>query len=555
MINSRNSPRDIVILAICLPCLLASAPAPAQSPGPDALLLRLNGTRALTQVVLPIAAEQSGQLNKDINHIDAGHYQLTMSGFGVVVDSWASDVELRVPIDSNDVTALFKAASQNRGRVEVTFDFDAATLKFKFHVQTHAKDPATTALSTVVQQRASLNETFAIAVSQLKGSIDLTLRQAGSGIEVEQVNSFSVQIGDVDITDSAWLTEIAGFLLGFDTLFHVTGASNVKSAATKLTNHILAADFNLQERVRNVVNIAMKAISTQQFGQQAIALPQGGLMLFNASLAGLDSEPGAAISAWNLATDAKPDNKVPGLTYSILTRPAEDPWLAPMQGDLQVFLPYTFLDQVIYELVEAGILRSIPVPDVDGSGPLRSFDMDLVPTSMPRVNLDDTNPAQVLISFGARMEDAVVGTVAPVTAGGLPTPAPSGPSSALPTDISTVSATADVRVHAQISGNSDSGIFLIVQQVDLPNLSGQLKFAMNFSSIAPFRIPLQNAINTAIKKRGGVQLMLMSRAISLMDPLKVAVSTPVPGTKYVRVPLTIVGPPRLQIIPISPRAQ
>jgi hypothetical protein len=279
-------------------------------------------------------------------------------------------------------------------------------------------------------------------------------------------------------------------------------------------------------------------------------LPQTGLILFNVSLAGMSSSPGFAVSAWSVLVDAKPDDKVPGLLYAKLARPSEDISQSPPQGDVQAFVPYTFLDQSIYEVIQAGLLRSIVVPDVDGNGPLRDFSMHVVPTSTPRVRRDDSNPQNLLIEFSARMDDAVVATVNPTPNwGNLPSRVPGDPSPLQGFDISTVAATAAVRLHAQIGADANSGVYLAVSQVDLMDLDGQVRFATATSSIAPYRVPLQNAVNAAIRARGMNRLTLMPRALSLMDPLWIMIGAPVLGVKYAALPLSVAAGPRVLRLP------
>lgn len=163
----------------------------------------------------------------------------------------------------------------------------------------------------------------------------------------------------------------------------------------------------------------------------------------------------------------------------------------PAQGHAQLFVPWTFLDRVAFELVRARALRSIPVSDPDGSGPLRAFTIHVVPTAVPRVQPAASSPDSVMISFAARMG--------------------AGPG---------------------------AGVWMAVQNVTLTGLTGQIRFAATNQSLAPYQGLLQNAINAALQQRGMNRIPLAPRTMQLVAPLSLPLGPPTAGPRYLRLPLT-----------------
>jgi hypothetical protein len=549
-----HRPRFITSLA-GLALLLAAARVAAQSAPADPLLMRLNGTQALTGTLLPVAAASVPQLHQSISRISVSEYPMKVPviDVGIIVDSWVTDVRFDLPVDSNDVTADFLDAPAPRGRLLLSFDFDGARLSFKYHVRTRATSNVSNLVSTFTQQRMlSLDEVFTVSVSRLRGGIDVGVVRSGNAVAVSGVNGHHFQVGSVQVSDSGWLAEIANFVLGFDRLFNVVGASDANGATTRLANHILATHVNLRDVIAAHANVALGMLATQQFPQQALALPQGGLLLYNASLAGIATASGpanslgTAVTSWNVAVDARPDGAVAGLAYSRAARPAENILQVPEQGHAQLFMPWTFLDHVAYELVQAGSLRAVPVPDPDGTGPLRAFTMHVVPTAVPRVQPVASSPDSVVISFAARMDDAVIGTVATSgTIGGQPTAVRPGPTTAV--DISTVSATAGMQIQARLGAGPGASVWMSVQNVTLDGLSGQIRFGAATQSLAQYRTLLQNAINTALQQRGMNRIPLAPRAMQLAAPLSLLMGPPTAGPQYLRLPLSIITAPRMQV--------
>ncbi|TAK53795.1 MAG: hypothetical protein EPO25_09430 [Gammaproteobacteria bacterium] len=533
--------------------LLGSLRVVAQSAPAEPIVLRLNGTQALTEIVLPQMAATVPQLHQSIDYKLLSEYEMKMpvAGLGVFVKAWLSDIRFDLPVDSNDVTARFRDALAPRGRLLLDFDFDGARLSFKVHVRTWANSAELAALATVTQQRMmSLDEVFTVSISRLHGSIDLNVARSGNAVRVDAVNAHSVAIGSIAISDSAWLTEIADFVLGFDRLFNVVDASSLNSAMTKAANKVLATQIDFGSLLRQQANAALGALANQQFPQQTLALPQLGLLLYNVALTDLSTTTGAAgtrgsaYTAWNVAVDARPDGAVPELSYQQWLRRGESAGQVAAQGHAQLFIPWTFLDQVAFELVQAGALRAVSVPDPDGTGPLRAFVVHVIPTAVPRVQPDPADTGRVVIAFAARMEDMVVGSVTPsAPLNGVPMPA--GPVTGATLDISAVAATAAVKLCARIGVNSSNGVWLAVERVALDRLAGEIRLANYSTSLAPYRPQLENAINARLAPPGLGRVPLAPRIMPLTPTLALRLGSPTPGARYLQLPLSVV--PRLPV--------
>jgi hypothetical protein len=546
--------RSITRLLLTLALACGAAPAWAQgAPATDPLRVRFNGTQKLTQVLLPMTAQTSGQTRQEVDEVPIlteEHHTVYLSlpggglvGYGVVVSTWLSDLELDVPVAADSVTAKFMPPpSGMNGRLLTWFDFDDARMRFRLNVRLR---PQASGIPKEVLGRLSFDRSFAIDIRRFTGSVDFRLDRKGTGLTIAEGSQYMLQLGSVAIDNPGLLQQTADFVLGFDRLFKVVGASSSNEAVTKITNNLLMQRFDIDGDLRSQMNAALAALTSQGFGQQELPLPGGGLMLANAQFAGLSTGDNFAVTGWALQLDARPDDKVPGLVYTRQARPLENLAAVPPQGDVQVFVPYTTIELGVYEAIQAGIVRSIPVPDPDGTGPLRAFELHLVPTSVPRVSSDPAAPQELLVECSARMEDTTVGTVgAPISGGGGPVPVKPGPSTAI--DINAVDGSANLRLHLRFGANAASGIFANLYRLELLQVTGQLRYATASASISTFRTQIENAVNAALQARGGGRLPLLPRTLSLVEDLTVSLATPTPGQGYMRLPLTIV--PRLQTI-------
>jgi len=497
--------------------------------GPEPLLVRVNGTKALTEKVFPVMAEKSGQLSKDINKIEVAQYDATVMGFGGSMHTWVEDLKLRVPIEADDLKATFQNASGNKAKIDSTYNFNKASLTLKFKVHSQGKSPFQPITPDFVKKMMQLNDTFNIELKGVSGELDLTGKRSGNGIVIDSVDKFSIQLSSVSITDTGVVTEIANAFLGLDKLFNVVGASNVNDAAKKLVNKLLSQNLGIEGRIKAAANEAIKAIDTQSFTHQNLAISPNTRMNVEATFKSLDSMVNNVKSEFSLAMTASPNGKVPGLSFSTPQRDAEDITLPNSTGDLQAFIPYTLIDKAMFEVIQAGLFQKFDVPAQGGI--TQAFTMKLTPTQVPHANRDPNSTRNVALTFAAKMEDTTVGNI---KIGGAVAGTPIGKNVAL----TTVNATANVTILLQVKADDNSGIYLDIQDVKLDSLSGQLMVGKVATDLANHKALLQNVLASTMKS-GMPKLVLMSRTMNLVAPLRVQVGTPSLGTQYVRVPLTI----------------
>lgn len=539
-------------------CAFMSQAGMAQtaSTAPDTVWFRLNGTQKLTQSLLPHMARRHDQIRQTIAKVPLVESALHNVGlnlpgvglvyYGVVVDTWLSDIVVDAPIDGNDVTAKFLAPAQgDDGRLMAWFDLGDSTVRFRIHVQTR---PVASGIPKAALDALSFHRIFQIEIRRLSGSVNFRLNRQGNSLAIAEGTQYMLQLGNISIENPGLLQQTADFVLGFDRLFKITGATSTDEAVTKITNALMLKSVDIDGDTRSLMNEALKAVATQGFAQQELPLPNGGLMLFEPQFAGLSTADNYALTGWNLKLDAKPDGKAPGITYTKQPRAMENVSLVLPQGDAQVFMPYTTMELAAFEMIQTGWMLSLPIPDPDGGGPLKSFSMNLIPTSVPRVRPNPDAPQNLLLEFSVRMEDATIGTYsAPVTGGDGPVRVPTGPSQ--PIDINTMNATASARLHLGFGSTSVGGIFARLTRVELLNLTGQIRYGTASASIAPLRAQIETQVNIQLQARGGARIPLMPKAMALPEELTLTVGTPVPGQGYMRLPLTIGAPLQMITLP------
>jgi len=539
-------------------CALVSQAGLAQtaSNAPDTVWFRLNGTQKLTQSLLPHMARRHDQIRQTIAKVplvESGLHSILLNiplvglvNYGVVVDTWLSEVDLDAPIDGNDFTAKFLSpASGGDGRLMTWFDLADARLSFKIHVKVR---PVASGIPKEALAALNFHRIFPIEVNRFTGGVDFRLNRQGNSLAIAEGSQYMLQVDNVKIENESLLRETADFVLGFDRLFKITGATSTDEAVTKITNALMLKSVDIDGDTRSLMNEALKTVATQGFAQQELPLPNTGLMLFEPQFAGLSTADNYALTGWNLKFDAKPDGKAPGITYTKQPRAMENVSLVPPQGDAQVFMPYTTMELAAFEMIQAGWMLSLPIPDPDGGGPLKSFSMNLIPTSVPRVRPNPDAPQNLLLEFSVRMEDATVGTYsAPVTGGDGPVRVPTGPSQ--PIDINTMNATASARLHLGFGSTSVGGIFARLTRVELLNLTGQIRYGTASASVAPLRAQIETQVNIQLQARGGARIPLVPKAMALPEELTLTVGTPVPGQGYMRLPLTIGAPLQMITLP------
>jgi hypothetical protein len=236
---------------------------------------------------------------------------------------------------------------------------------------------------------------------------------------------------------------------------------------------------------------------------------------------------------------------VPGLVYTALARPAQDVGQLPPQGDLEVFLPYSLLDRAMYELVQIGLLRKIPVPRSTAGGLSVGFDMDITPTEVPRVRPSPDTPGVLVVDFGARLADTDVGSVrtgAPGL-GGSPSASRSAlgqpaPPASVPVRLTDGHGRASIAFRPR--GTSSGRLYLQYVGVTLGELTGSLTAAGATTSLSRLKTPLQTALG-AYLARTLPTVTLIQQAVQVVPGVSIQAGEPRVGARYVGVPLTLHG--------------
>jgi hypothetical protein len=220
---------------------------------------------------------------------------------------------------------------------------------------------------------------------------------------------------------------------------------------------------------------------------------------------------------------------------------------SPAQGDVEVFAPYSLMDKTMYELVQMGSLRTIPVPRTTASGVSVGFDLKVEPTEVPRVRPAGTPPDVVVVEFGARMADTQVGAVktAPSLPGGGtakgPTPVPDPRRSMVPESIPVTLKDGGGRVGIQfrVRGGDGGGLYLQYVGVSLYELTGALIAGSTTAPLTQLRTPLQNAIDAHLRQIVP-RVTLIRRALQIVPQVSIRIGEPRLGSRYVGLPLTLV---------------
>ena len=154
----------------------------------------------------------------------------------------------------------------------------------------------------------------------------------------------------------------------------------------------------------------------------------------------------------------------PGLQpRALATADASQPIASePASGAAQVFAPYTLIEHVLYELIQAGLLRDIVIPSAANGGVGNGFKVHLVPTQNPRLQRDPNNPEQLAPFRGSygRHESCVHDIYTTVRQ-----PRAGGPAPKVQADVTTVGATAAMTVFLRPRSATSSGVYVEVAAV------------------------------------------------------------------------------------------
>lgn len=514
---------------------------------PGNLVVRLNGMSAITGKVFPAIAQASHAFSRSVPQktLYSGTAELRIANatVGYNVKTKLTELTLTVPVAADDWKASFAAADPQQARVQSTYDFNQASLNanFRIHTSPTGNVPANLPDPLNLLRFTRLDEKFSIKLSGFKGNLDVRLKKNGNSVSVDAVEQFSLSVSNVNVGDSGPLEEIANAVLGLNTLFRIGGGKvhDADTAATRLLNDLLRQDLGIEADIKKYANQALTSFDTQQFLNQEFNVASGVVIFVSPNLERLQSGPNWLVNEWAPGIDAKPDGRVPGLI------PRAGATLTTLQpigseaaaGAAQVFVPYTLVEHVLYELIQAGLLRDIVVPSASNGGVGNGFAMHVVPTESPRLQRDPNDPQQMALDCAVRMDDTTVASV-PFQPPSGPVPANTGPTLPATVDVVAVGATAAMRVFVKPRTSPTAGVYLEVTAVNLTNLSGELRVAMVKTNLAPYAPQLQNAITAALRSRAP-QIGILPRAISVFPPLHVVSGTPTLGPVYIVLPLSV----------------
>lgn len=561
----------VVSVAAMVSTTLAQAPI-------DPTIVRINGTKALTEKLLPAVATQQKFGNTSTNMLSVANGEFTVAGFGARWSTFITDISLKTPVAADSLVAAFRSAPANKAKIDTNYRFKDATLKFTFNVTTSPKTPYDGIVPTVVKQQTGIREAFFVTVDGFSGEFDLTLKKGGSIVEVDSVDKFNLQVDKISLSDSARILELANAIASIAQFFNIPGATSVNDGATKLANELLKSHLDVRKDLRDALNESINRFAQMGLGTQMIPLPKQAQLMVSGSLDSLSTSganlttgtgvplpiPGVAFTQWSINVQGKPSGAVPNLPYTHLARPTQDVGQLASQGDVEVFIPYSLVDKTMYELIQMGSLAKIPVPQLSSSPLIGGFDLKVEPTEVPRVNAVAGQADMLVFEFAARMADSQIATVNPgtflskdlsVSRHPLATPPSASKDTAakpLPTandprrnlipdsiPVLLTNGSGRVAIFYRLRGTNAGMLYLQYAGVNLSQITGSLSFASTSVALSQLSAQLRNAINAYLVKTQP-QIALIQQAVQVVPGVSVQTGTPRVGARYLGVPLALI---------------
>jgi hypothetical protein len=508
--------------------LVTASLAHAQS---DPLLVRSNGTQALTRQVLPALVAKGGGIRKGISRLALSSRTTTVLGVGVRTESWLEDVLFELPVASDDVTAAFAPGSTNRALLGANAHFDGARLRMTYRVRTAPVNPL-----IALPEEIALDESYAVDVRGVRVDLRLRLRPHSGFLDVEEVELFTPQVDTVMVADSAGLTDLANGVLGWGLLLGVRfeGCETVNRCFTRVANSILNEQSNLRAQLLPHLKQSLRAVHSLQFLDQQLSFVEDAKLDLDASLHAIGSKVDFATTGWNVSLVGSPGGRVPGLAWSFAARPPEDPSASPAQGDLDAFIPYTLVDKAIYEALQVGLLEPVDVNLTQTPSPAikaQRFTLQVTPTAVPRAKNDPAKPGLLVVEFPARLDDVQIGTLR------IPT-SPSG-SQPIVKPVAVSDASARAMLETQIESNARGALRVRLTAIRLEDIAGSIRVGGGGAApLSQHRVALEQALGALIAKEKPT-IDLVSGTVSLVSPIGVKVRSVQLGAHYVRVGLGI----------------
>ena len=517
----------------------AATAAWAQSPPPngiDPVVVRLNGTTALTQDVIPAIVDQ-----QNLGHFEMGRVNLLNTTanvtvdfgdtfgsffdflgdftFGVTFESFLRSVTIDIPIDEDSIAGQFRTATAPSGRVRATINVPDATLDTTLRVRTRLNvdlpDFIPAELENGIMAITNITDDFPIGVDGLSMTMVVVLTQGTSSISISSVETFTPQVGSVSVSDSSGLVNLASdFSVAINRVFGLPGTGSVSSLATTLTNNIIRNNQDIRNMFRNSANTALNQASRVR-GYSG-SLPNIDAIPLSASyaLGSFSTRINSMSTNWNVNVLATGEIVNPSLTYTYLARTAQTLTTVAGAGDMQAFLPLSLFDKFGHELARKGFF-SITV-GLPASSATSAFSVKVDVNGTPRATASGTNRIKWQIPIGL----SNAGTLAKNTP-------------------RLENVTATLKVIISLNVDDRNGLAVSIDDVSLASLAGTVRVGNQTVPAANLRAMLEDEIFDGLAS-DLPSLTIVPKVMNLAAPFAVSLGNVTVGSQYVNVPLTLV---------------
>ena len=510
-----------------------------QNPPPngiDPVVVRLNGTSAITQDVIPTIVDQ-----QNLGHFEMGRVNLLNTTanitvdfgdsfgsffdflgdftFGVTFESFLRSVEIDLPVDDDTIVAQFRTATAPNGRVRATINVPNGTLDTTLRVRTRLNvdlpDFIPAELENGVMAITNVTDDFPIGVDGVSLTMQVLLAQSGTGVTINTVEAFTPQVGSVSVSDATGLVNLASdFSIAINRIFGLPGTGSVNAFATTLTNNIIRDNQDIRNMFRNSANTALNQMSRIRGYSASLPNINGVPLSVSAGLGSFSTRINSLTTNWNLNVQATGDIVNPALTYSYLARTAQTLTDAPAAGDMQAFLPLSLFDKFGHELARKGVFSMLlPIPATSGAP---AFNIQVSVNGTPRATVSGTSSIKWRIPIGL----ANSGTLAANTP-----------------RLSNVTATLEVIMSLDVDNRN--GLTATMDDISLVSITGTVRIGTSTIAASGLRTLLEDNIFDGLASTLP-SLTVVPKVVNLAAPFAVSIGTVTVGSQYVTVPLSVV---------------
>lgn len=299
------------------------------------VVLTKPGLDVITAKVLPRVAKAEG-----MDRIEIADQKLTSGSFkGVCKGTWKlvlRDIDLRMPLDSNDVKASFPSGN----KISVSLDQDGAYFKATVAMVIDFSDACILAPDKAFDL---VKATF--SVRHLTAEVGATLDSGGNALGLKSIDKLEVKIGAFDLANAFW-NAVVDF--GFS-IAKVFGSScgSVEACINAQAARVIRDNGNFQDKLLGAIDKALGA-SVQTSGSATVS----GIKL-SAAVTGLVTEGGnlvaqVSLGAENAGTRAACSS---ALTW---TQDKQKATSLSYGGDLDAIVPLWFIEKLLFVVGEQG---------------------------------------------------------------------------------------------------------------------------------------------------------------------------------------------------------